>query len=53
MVERGLAETRSQAQALVLAGRVKGHSKAGDQVDESAQVELEGSPRYEIGRAHV
>ena len=46
MVERGLAETRSQAQALVLAGRVKGHSKAGDQVDESAQVELEGSPRY-------
>ena len=30
LVERGLAETRSQAQALVLAGRVRGHDKAGD-----------------------
>ena len=46
MVERGLVETRSQAQALVLAGRVKGFSKAGDQVDESTEVELERGPRY-------
>ena len=36
LVERGLAESRSQAQALVLAGRVKGHEKAGEQVDEGA-----------------
>ena len=40
LVERGLAESRSQAQALVLAGRVKGHAKAGEQVDEGAQLEL-------------
>jgi len=36
LVERGLAESRSQAQALVLAGRVKGHEKAGEQVDVGA-----------------
>ena len=46
MVERGLAETRSQAQALVLAGRVRGYAKAGDQVDESAALELDTGPRY-------
>jgi len=36
LVERGLAETRAQAQALVMAGRVKGHAKAGEQVDDAA-----------------
>lgn len=46
MVERGLAETRSQAQALVLAGKVPGHAKAGEQVDESAEIELEAGPRF-------
>ncbi len=46
LVERGLAETRSQAQALVLAGRVKGHDKAGDQVDEAAFLEVEPGPRF-------
>lgn len=46
MVERGLAETRSQAQALVLAGRVAGHSKAGEQVEESAEIEVEAGPRF-------
>jgi 23S rRNA (cytidine1920-2'-O)/16S rRNA (cytidine1409-2'-O)-methyltransferase len=46
LVERGLAETRSQAQALVLAGRVKGHSKAGEQVDEAAELELEEGRRF-------
>jgi 23S rRNA (cytidine1920-2'-O)/16S rRNA (cytidine1409-2'-O)-methyltransferase len=46
MVEKGLAETRSQAQALVLAGRVPGHSKAGEQVDESVQIEVESGPRF-------
>ena len=40
LVERGLAETRSQAQALVMAGRVAGFSKAGAQVDEAAELEL-------------
>ena len=35
LVERGLAETRAQAQALVLAGLVPGHDKPGEQVDES------------------
>jgi 23S rRNA (cytidine1920-2'-O)/16S rRNA (cytidine1409-2'-O)-methyltransferase len=41
LVERGLAESRAQAQALVLAGLVKGHSKAGEQVDESASLSVE------------
>ena len=38
LVERGLAETRSQAQALLLAGRIRGHSKAGEQVEASAEL---------------
>ena len=46
MVERGLAETRSQAQALVLAGKVPGHDKAGEQLDESAEIEVEAGPRF-------
>jgi 23S rRNA (cytidine1920-2'-O)/16S rRNA (cytidine1409-2'-O)-methyltransferase len=46
LVERGLAETRSQAQALVLAGRVKGHSKAGEQVDEAVDLHVEAGPRF-------
>src|SRR5215203_7415440 len=46
MVERGLAETRSQAQALVLAGKVPGHAKAGEQVDESTEIEVEAGPRF-------
>jgi 23S rRNA (cytidine1920-2'-O)/16S rRNA (cytidine1409-2'-O)-methyltransferase len=46
MVERGLAESRAQAQALVLAGRVKGYTKAGTQVDEAAEVELEPGARF-------
>jgi 23S rRNA (cytidine1920-2'-O)/16S rRNA (cytidine1409-2'-O)-methyltransferase len=46
LVERGLAESRSQAQALLLAGRVPGHSKAGEQVDESAELEVAGQPRF-------
>jgi 23S rRNA (cytidine1920-2'-O)/16S rRNA (cytidine1409-2'-O)-methyltransferase len=46
MVEQGLAETRSQAQALVLAGKVRGHHKAGEQVDESAEIEVEAGPRF-------
>jgi 23S rRNA (cytidine1920-2'-O)/16S rRNA (cytidine1409-2'-O)-methyltransferase len=46
LVERGLAESRSQAQALILAGLVPGHSKAGEQVDENAQLEVERGPRF-------
>ena len=46
LVERGLAESRAQAQALVLAGRVPGHLKPGAQVDEGAELEVEAAPRY-------
>jgi len=46
LVERGLAESRAQAQALVMAGRVKGHAKAGEQVDDTAALELAASARF-------
>jgi 23S rRNA (cytidine1920-2'-O)/16S rRNA (cytidine1409-2'-O)-methyltransferase len=46
LVERGLAESRAQAQALVLAGRVHGYDKPGTQVEDDAELELEESPRY-------
>jgi 23S rRNA (cytidine1920-2'-O)/16S rRNA (cytidine1409-2'-O)-methyltransferase len=46
MVERGLADTRSQALALVLAGKVPGHAKAGEQVEETAEIEVEAGPRF-------
>jgi 23S rRNA (cytidine1920-2'-O)/16S rRNA (cytidine1409-2'-O)-methyltransferase len=46
LVERGLAETRSQAQALVLAGRVPGHTKAGEQVDETAELDVSAGARF-------
>jgi 23S rRNA (cytidine1920-2'-O)/16S rRNA (cytidine1409-2'-O)-methyltransferase len=46
LVERGLAESRAQAQALVMAGRVPGHSKAGEQADEHEDLVVEGPPRY-------
>jgi 23S rRNA (cytidine1920-2'-O)/16S rRNA (cytidine1409-2'-O)-methyltransferase len=46
LVERGLAESRAQAQALVMAGLVPGHSKPGEQVDEDAPLEVEGPPPY-------
>jgi 23S rRNA (cytidine1920-2'-O)/16S rRNA (cytidine1409-2'-O)-methyltransferase len=40
LVERGLAGTRSQAQALVMAGRVEGYEKPGQQVDEDADLHV-------------
>ena len=46
LVERGLAESRAQAQALILAGLVPGHSKAGEQVDEQTELEVERPPRF-------
>jgi 23S rRNA (cytidine1920-2'-O)/16S rRNA (cytidine1409-2'-O)-methyltransferase len=50
LVERGLAESRAQAQALVMAGRVPGHRKAGELVDEDAPLEVEQPPPY-VSRA--
>ena len=46
LVERGLAESRAQAQALVIAGLVPGYDKPGTQVDEGAELEVERPPRY-------
>jgi 23S rRNA (cytidine1920-2'-O)/16S rRNA (cytidine1409-2'-O)-methyltransferase len=50
LVERGLAESRAQAQALVMAGLVRGHSKPGEQVDEAAELEVASPPPY-VSRA--
>jgi 23S rRNA (cytidine1920-2'-O)/16S rRNA (cytidine1409-2'-O)-methyltransferase len=46
LVERGLAETRSQAQALILAGRVRGYDKPGQQVSEDVELEVEQAAPY-------
>ncbi len=46
LVERGLAESRSQAQALVLAGLVRGHSKPGEQVADDLELEVDRPPPY-------
>jgi 23S rRNA (cytidine1920-2'-O)/16S rRNA (cytidine1409-2'-O)-methyltransferase len=46
LVERGLAESRSQAQALVMAGLVPGFDKPGTQVEEDAQLTLDRPPRF-------
>ena len=46
LVERGLAESRAQAQALVLAGLVPGHDKPGEQLAEDAELEVERPPRF-------
>jgi 23S rRNA (cytidine1920-2'-O)/16S rRNA (cytidine1409-2'-O)-methyltransferase len=50
LVERGLAESRAQAQALVMAGLVPGHAKPGEQVDEEAPLHVEQPPPY-VSRA--
>jgi 23S rRNA (cytidine1920-2'-O)/16S rRNA (cytidine1409-2'-O)-methyltransferase len=46
LVERGLAESRAQAQALVMAGLVTGYAKAGQQVDEAAELVVKRPPQY-------
>jgi 23S rRNA (cytidine1920-2'-O)/16S rRNA (cytidine1409-2'-O)-methyltransferase len=46
LVERGLAKSRSQAQALVLAGLVSGHDKPGEQVADDVELEVERPPRF-------
>jgi 23S rRNA (cytidine1920-2'-O)/16S rRNA (cytidine1409-2'-O)-methyltransferase len=50
LVERGLVESRAQAQALVLAGLVPGFDKAGTQVDEDIELTVESPPPY-VSRA--
>jgi len=50
LVERGLAERRAQAQALVMAGLVRGHSKPGEQVDEAVELDVASPPPY-VSRA--
>jgi 23S rRNA (cytidine1920-2'-O)/16S rRNA (cytidine1409-2'-O)-methyltransferase len=46
LVERGLAESRAQAQALILAGRVRGVDKPGRELDEAVELEVERPPRF-------
>ncbi len=46
LVERGLAESRTQAQALLMAGRVHGYDKAGAQVDVDAELVVEAPARF-------
>ena len=46
LVERGLAESRSQAQALVMAGLVPGFEKPGTQVDEGADLSVERGSEF-------
>ena len=46
LVERGLADSRAQAQALVIAGLVRGYDKPGQQVPEEADLEVERPPRF-------
>jgi 23S rRNA (cytidine1920-2'-O)/16S rRNA (cytidine1409-2'-O)-methyltransferase len=46
LVERGLAESRAQAQALVLAGLVPGYDKPGHQVADDADLTVDRPPRF-------
>jgi 23S rRNA (cytidine1920-2'-O)/16S rRNA (cytidine1409-2'-O)-methyltransferase len=46
LVERGLAQSRAQAQALVLAGRVRGYDKPGMQVAEDVELEVTATAQY-------
>ena len=46
LVERGLAESRAQAQALVLAGLVPGYDKPGHQVPEEAELSVKAPARF-------
>jgi len=50
LVERGLAESRAQAQALVIAGLVLGFDKPGTQVAEDVELTVESPPPY-VSRA--
>jgi 23S rRNA (cytidine1920-2'-O)/16S rRNA (cytidine1409-2'-O)-methyltransferase len=46
LVEQGLAESRSQAQALVLAGLVPGYDKPGQQIDEGSPLEVKRTAAF-------
>jgi len=46
LVERGLAESRTQAQALLMAGLVPGYDKPGTQVDETVELTVKGKQPY-------
>ena len=46
LVERGLAESRAQAQALVLAGLVPGYDKPGHQVPDDAELAVTERSRF-------
>ena len=46
LVERGLAESRAQAQALVLAGLVHGYDKPGQQLSDDVDLSVEQRPRF-------
>jgi 23S rRNA (cytidine1920-2'-O)/16S rRNA (cytidine1409-2'-O)-methyltransferase len=46
LVERGLAESRAQAQALLMAGLVHGYDKPGQQVDETVELSVERGPAF-------
>ena len=46
LVERGLADSRAQAQALIIAGRVRGVDKPGRELDEAAPLDVEQPPRF-------
>jgi 23S rRNA (cytidine1920-2'-O)/16S rRNA (cytidine1409-2'-O)-methyltransferase len=46
LVERGLAESREQAKALVMAGLVPGFDKPGQQVADDVALAVERPPRY-------
>jgi 23S rRNA (cytidine1920-2'-O)/16S rRNA (cytidine1409-2'-O)-methyltransferase len=46
LVERGHAESRSQAQALVLAGLVRGYDKPGMQVADDVVLDVDRPPRF-------
>ena len=50
LVERGLAESRTQAQALVMAGLVPGHSKPGEQLADDVPLSVTQPPPY-VSRA--
>ena len=57
LVERGLAESRERAQALILAGQVEVEgrpaAKAGDRVDPSAAIRVRGPDHPYVGRGGV
>jgi 23S rRNA (cytidine1920-2'-O)/16S rRNA (cytidine1409-2'-O)-methyltransferase len=46
LVERGLAGSRTQAQALLMAGLVPGYDKPGQQVDETAELTVVRGPAF-------